>query len=101
MFDLLQARDQLSKWRLAGRPQGEVKISLSVLSELITAHSSGRVTSSPHTTSMPCEKTLRTFPSLLMRPLGVKSGTLPVPGALPAAPGVAPGASSALVAPGS
>src|SRR4051812_43699627 len=94
MFDLPQARDQLSKCSAEGSPQGEVKISLSVLRELITAHSSGMVTSSPQMTSMPCEKTLRTLPSLPSRPSGVKRG-----GCL--ATGAASGGSSSLVTPGS
>src|ERR1044072_7957087 len=94
MFDLPQARDQLSKCSAEGSPQGEVKISLSVLRLLITAHSSGMVTSSPQITSMPCEKTLRTLPSLPIRPSGVKRG-----GRRPAR--AASGGSSSLVTRGS
>ena len=55
-----------------GQRPGRVKISLSVLNELITAHSSGMVTSSAQRTSMPCEKTLRTLPCC-RRPSGVSA----------------------------
>src|SRR3954464_7160354 len=63
MLASVQARDQLSKCSLSGSAQGELKMALSSLKDVITAHSSGITTMNAHRMSMPCEKTLRTPPS--------------------------------------
>src|SRR3954469_14948224 len=63
MLASVQARDQLSKCSLSGSAQGELKMALSSLKDVITAHSSGSTTMNAHRMSMPCEKTLRTPPS--------------------------------------
>src|SRR4051794_2800661 len=88
MWAWSQARDQLSKCRLVGNDQGEVKMDLSSLRELMTAHTRGRVTISAQMISVPCEKTLRVRPSLPRRPRGESilagpprcGGTPPPPG---------------------
>src|SRR4051812_29898936 len=85
MFAEVQARDQLSKCSLSGSAHGELKMSLSVLNEVITAHSSGSVTMSAHRTRKPWEKTLRVLPVAFSR--GAGTGAALVTGALsPAVP---------------
>src|SRR5689334_20898317 len=63
MLASVQARAQLSKCSLSGSDQGEEKMALSSLKDVITAHSSGMTTMNAHSTRKPWEKTLRTFPS--------------------------------------
>src|SRR5882757_4719092 len=60
-----QARDQLSKCSLSGSDQGELKMALSSLKDVITAQSSGRTTMIAQMTRIACEKTLSTPPLLL------------------------------------
>src|SRR5262249_22513552 len=74
MLAWVQARDQLSKCSLSGRDQGEPKIELSDLKDVITAHSSGVTTMIAQMISTPCEKPLRTPPSFFCRP-GFGAGT--------------------------
>src|SRR5688500_7229635 len=65
MWAWLQARDQFSRCSSSGSSQGLDRIESSVLKDDITAQSSGMTTSTAQMTSTPCEKTLRTLPSLL------------------------------------
>src|SRR6478609_1704896 len=65
MWAWFQARDQFSKCSLSGSAQGVDRIESSVLKDAITAQSSGMMTRTAQMTSTPCEKTLRTLPSLL------------------------------------
>src|SRR3954465_12860081 len=63
MLASVQARAQLSKCSLSGSAQGEPKMELSSLKDVITAHSSGMTTMIAHRTRKPWEKALRTPPS--------------------------------------
>src|SRR2546421_3292529 len=78
MLASVQARAQLSKCSLSGSAQGELKMELSSLKDVITAHSSGMTTMNAHRTSIPWEKTLRTLPSFFcFRGLVAGTSTLP------------------------
>src|ERR1700742_511779 len=60
MWPLVQARAKLSHCGDAGSDHGLDRISLSVLNEDITAHSSGSTTIAAHSSRNPCEKKFTT-----------------------------------------
>src|SRR3954454_14056282 len=92
MLASVQARAQLSKCSLSGSDQGEEKIALSSLKDVITAHSSGMTTMNAHRTSIPWEKTLRTLPSFFSF-AGFAAGTPTLLREAPDSPGTEAGVS--------